>query len=45
MAPPTVTVTVLPASAVPVRVGVAFLVSAALVTAGVLGAVVSITSD
>ncbi|MNF03265.1 hypothetical protein D3C80_2025410 [compost metagenome] len=40
-----VTVTVLPASAVPATVGVVLLVSAALVTAGALGAVVSMVSD
>ncbi|AIB14388.1 hypothetical protein ABAZ39_20955 (plasmid) [Azospirillum argentinense] len=45
MAPPMVTVTVLPASAVPVRVGVALSVSVAEVTAGALGAVVSMVSD
>ncbi|AIB14385.1 hypothetical protein ABAZ39_20940 (plasmid) [Azospirillum argentinense] len=44
MAPPTVTVTVLPVSAVPPMIGVALLLSAALVTAGALGAVVSIVS-
>ncbi|QEL94275.1 hypothetical protein D9621_29465 [Azospirillum brasilense] len=45
MAPPMVTVTVLPASAVPVITGVVFLVSAAEVTAGASGNVVSMVSD
>ena len=38
------TVTVLPASAVPAMVGVVLLVSAAVVTAGAVGAVVSMVS-
>ena len=41
VAPPTVTVMVLPASAVPLITGVVSLVMAALVIAGVLGATVS----
>ncbi|QEL89684.1 hypothetical protein D9621_05780 [Azospirillum brasilense] len=44
MAPPMVTVTVLPASAVPVRVGVVLLLRLVEMT-GALGLVVSIVSD